>query len=127
MNLLGKILKWGKLGTTRLLFLASGGVCRSRLFSGGGGYTAWCTTFALVTLSDEIFIIHASLYNQKTSCYERLFEELALEHFHEMFDADIRFLFICGRLYRWLATCRLLLLQSEKLLLLLDADLVAFF
>ena len=50
-----------------------------------------------------------------------------MEHFHEMFDADIRFLFIMGRLDGWVTACCLLLLQSKELLLLLDAYLIALF
>ena len=61
---------------------------------------------------------------QKTGRDERLFEKLALEHFDEMLNSDIRFLLARG-LHGGLPGGSLLLLEGEQLLLLLDANFIA--
>ena len=76
-------------------------------------------------MSDEVLVIHTALDDQQASCYERLLEKLALEHFHEVLYPYIRFLFLLARLDRRLATGCLLCLHLKKLLLLLEAYFVA--
>ena len=80
----------------------------------------------MVPLPDEVLVIHTALDDQQASCYERLLEELALEHFHEVLYPYIRFLFLLAGLDRRLAAGCLLCLHLQKLLLLLEAYLVAF-
>ena len=79
----------------------------------------------MVPLPDEVLVIHSALDDQQASCYERLLEELTLEHFHEVLYPNIRFLFLLVGLGRRLATGCLLSLHLQKLLLLLEAYLVA--
>lgn len=117
-----KVLQWGQLGT-RWLFLL--GDRRGRLLVGSGRYVG--NALALVPLPHEVLVVHATLNDEQASCYERLFEKLALEHLDEVFDPNIRFLLTGWWLHCRLPTRCLLLLQGEHLLLLLDSYLVALF
>jgi hypothetical protein len=46
----------------------------------------------LVSLADEILIVHASLDNKQARGDEGFFKKLALKHLYQVFNANIRFL-----------------------------------
>ena len=87
-----KVLKISKLGLGWLLFLLDRRhwllISRSR--------NIWLAAVSLiVSLSYEVLVIHSSLDNKQTGCYEGFLKELALEHFYEVLNSNVWLLFIC--------------------------------